>query len=266
MKFVESDSSGSSVQGAPSWPGAVQGAPSWPPFCSSTLLPFPESYSTVQVLLICRRDSLSFIEFVRGKYSISDRTYLYTLLKGMTKAEHAHIRSHTFRQLWDTMWGSSSHTHKNDYDNSSRKYAILAPTLSALLDANPTEWTEPEWGFPKGRKNQNESELGSAVREFQEETNLTRYQYKILYNVEPLSESFTGSNDVSYCHKYYMAVCGNDQEVALSTQNHHMAREIGQIGWFTLDEALHKLRPENTTKRELIQRIGRFARTFYCVE
>jgi len=216
------------------------------------------------VLLICRRDSLSFIEFVRGKYSTTDTTYLLSLLKGMTVTEQAKIRSMTFDELWKSLWGSASHTHKADYEASHRKYHSLPADLGSLLDRNPTTWTEPEWGFPKGRKNPHESDLQCAMREFYEETNLGRHTYSLLQNIQPIVESFVGSNHVSYCHKYVIAMCDSDQAVALTPLNPDMCREVGQIGWFTIDEALAKLRPENTTKRDILNRIERLLHTM-CV-
>jgi len=202
----------------------------------------------VKYLLICRRDSLSFIEFVRGKYSVSEPAYLYTLLTNMTRAEHEKIRSMTFEALWRSVWGSAADTHKTDFENSLRKYKTLA--IGALLDAHLAKWDEPEWGFPKGRRNVNETDLAGAIREFREETNLRDNQFQILQNVLPLVESFRGSNQIQYCHKYYLAMCPQDTAVAVHHENIHMSREIGNIGWFTFEEALVKLRPPE--KQEIL--------------
>ena len=233
----------------------------WKSFCSED----DEAPSeTLQVLLIRRRDSLSFIEFVRGKYSLTDRTYLHYLLEGMTQEEHEKLRTLTFQQLWNRMWGEMAHTHKNDFETSGRKYSLLKPTLEEILDAHPTTWLEPEWGFPKGRKNPMESDLDCAMREFHEETNVSRYQYNILMNVSPLVETFVGSNQVSYCHKYYLAVCPSDLTVTTHNNNPHMAREIGEIGWFPLNEAIERLRPESVAKRDLLVRIEQCMKTV-CV-
>jgi 8-oxo-dGTP pyrophosphatase MutT (NUDIX family) len=223
----------------------------------------------LQFLLVRRRDSLSFIEFVRGKYSLADRDYIGSLLRGMSQGEQEKIRTQTFDELWRGVWGEAAGTHRMDYDASERKYRHLAPTredLITLLAAHPSLWTEPEWGFPKGRRNPYESDLTGALREFMEETNLRRGEYKVIQNVEPLVETFIGSNNVQYCHKYYLAVCPENQEVALDRSNPHMAREIGDIGWFTIEEALTKIRPESVEKRELVLKVGRILRNFCPVE
>jgi 8-oxo-dGTP pyrophosphatase MutT (NUDIX family) len=220
------------------------------PITSYGIIAMHQVLDSVKYLLICRRDSLSFIEFVRGKYSISEPTYLYTLLENMTEAEHAKIRSLPFETLWRSVWGSAADTHKTDFENSLRKYKML--DMAAELAAHPAKWIEPEWGFPKGRRNVNESDLAGAIREFKEETNLTDAQFRILHNVVPLVESFRGSNQIQYCHKYYLAISPPDTEVAVHHENIHMSREIGNIGWFTLEEALTKLRPPE--KQEILMK------------
>lgn len=216
----------------------------------------------LEFLMICRRDSLSFIEFVRGKYN--DRAYLNSLFQGMTQREHDKIRALTFDELWRSVWGSAADTHKVDHENSYRKYKALG-SIGTLLDTNPTTWTEPEWGFPKGRRNLNESDISGALREFKEETNLGSEHIQLIQNIPPLIETFLGSNKVQYCHKYYLAVCKNGQEVAIDHTNPHMSREIGAIGWFQLEEALTKIRPQATEKRDILKRAHGLLRAFYPV-
>jgi 8-oxo-dGTP pyrophosphatase MutT (NUDIX family) len=226
-----------------------------------------DNANELQFLLIQRRDSLSFIEFVRGKYSITETEYISKLFRNMTRKEQEKIRSMNFDELWNSVWGNTSHTHRNDYENSERKYnAFGRDTILKMLDSNPSEWEEPEWGFPKGRRNPYENDIACAVREFVEETNLKKSDFNILQNIRPLSETFFGSNQVHYCHKYYLAICKKDLCVELSKENPFMAREIGNIQWLTLDEALQKIRPDNVEKREILLKAGRILRNFCPIE
>ena len=41
-------------------------------------------------------------------------------------------------------------------------------SLTSLIKNSKTNWTEPEWGFPKGRRNYLENDLTCAIREFKE--------------------------------------------------------------------------------------------------
>jgi 8-oxo-dGTP pyrophosphatase MutT (NUDIX family) len=222
----------------------------------------------IEYLLIQRKDSLSFVEFTRGKYNTDDDEYIGRLLRGMTKGEQELVRTKTFDELWKGVWGESSgvRSHKNDYDNSQKKFEIIQEKLPRLLDANPTKWIEPEWGFPKGRRNPHESDMMCAIREFQEETALRRQDFILIQNTLPISETFFGSNQVHYCHKYYIALCNKDIEVNMNMNNPHMAREIGAIKWCSLDEALTKIRPDNVEKREILLKAGKILRNFYPIE
>lgn len=222
---------------------------------------------SIQFLLIQRKDSLAFVEFIRGKYNPYEDEYLGRLLRGMTQKEQSSILSKSFEQLWHSVWGESSNvkSHKNDYDSSDKKFLIIKDRLRELIKSNPTKWTEPEWGFPKGRRNPHESDINCAIREFQEETGLKRTDFTIIQNTYPISETFFGSNQVHYCHKYYIAICNTSVEVEMNMENLHMAREIGAIKWCTLDEATSKIRPDNVEKREILLKAGKIMRNFHPV-
>jgi 8-oxo-dGTP pyrophosphatase MutT (NUDIX family) len=233
------------------------------PFISSGIYT-PSGY---EYLLIQRKDSLSFVEFIRGKYSINNMPYVIQLFQGMTKLEHQRILMTNFEDLWQSVWGSGSITHKMDYENSKLRYTELAGEdgrgIHRIIAENPSVWDEPEWGFPKGRRNPRESDIRCALREFEEETNIPRSQIQIIANVQPLTETFLGSNHVHYCHKYYLGMCNSNTIAELNISNPHMFREIGAICWLPLDLALQKIRPDNVEKREILLKTGSILRN-YC--
>jgi 8-oxo-dGTP pyrophosphatase MutT (NUDIX family) len=222
---------------------------------------------SLQFLLIQRKDSLAFVEFIRGKYNPYDEEYIGRLFRGMTKGEQGHILTKTFDELWNFVWGESSSikSHKNDYENSEKKFLIIKDKITDLIKNNESKWDEPEWGFPKGRRNPRESDLNCGIREFQEETGLLRQDFTVIQNTQPISETFFGSNQVHYCHKYYIAVCNKSTEAVMNTNNPHMVREIGGIKWCSLDEAIAKIRPDNVEKREILLKAGKIMRNFYPV-
>jgi 8-oxo-dGTP pyrophosphatase MutT (NUDIX family) len=230
-----------------------------------------EHAGTIQFLLIRRKDSLRFVDFVRGKYDITDTDYLKQMLGNMTHSERDFLRTTTFEDLWKRVWGSASiRNYKIDYDMSKSRFETLQTTLTEdgktllqhLIDTTTSHWEHPEWGFPKGRRNSRESDIECAIREFEEETGLRRDQFKIVQNMEPLCETFYGDNHVHYCHKYYLAQAPSTLSIEMLTDHPHMAREISAIGWFTLDEALHMIRSENIEKREVLLRASGILRNF----
>lgn len=234
-----------------------------------------ENANKLQFLLIQRRDSLGFVEMMRGKYQLSDYRYISTQMKGMTKKERERFLNMSFQDLWSELWGvdSTSTQYKSEKENSRLKFEALREqglindkgekkTLGEIFDQLGPGWETPEYGFPKGRRDLNETERDCALRELWEETGISSNQIKVIENSDPIQETFFGSNNVHYCHKYLIAYLKPNVEVKYDPTNEHMKQEIGDIGWYTLEEALEKIRPENVEKREVLLRAQSLLRNF----
>ncbi len=221
----------------------------------------------LQFLLIKRRDSIAFLEFMRGKYNPSDEAYIGVLLRNMTISEQDRLLQFTFDELWNTMWGviSNVRSHKNNYESSEKKYQQIRVDLPRYIQENRSQWTEPEWGFPKGRRNPHEHDMQCAMREFQEETGLKRSDFTVISNTHCITETFFGSNQVHYCHKYYLAICPSSIQVKWDSADYYMSREIGAIEWCSLEEAIARIRPDNIEKREILLKAGKIMNNYYPV-
>ena len=122
----------------------------------------------------------------------------------------------------------------------------------ALMRDNLSEYTEPEWGFPKGRRMRGETDLACAVREFNEETNVPRDAYVLLNNIL-LEETFTGLNGVRYKHIYYVALLIHPELINLTQKFTPMQRrEISGLAWKTLREAESLIRPHHVERRAML--------------
>ena len=233
-------------------------------------------FQHVEVLLIQRRDSLGYVDLLRGKYSVNDADYIRKQIHGMTDAERKKLVEKDFDVLWAEMWGAESadQQYKKDKENSRHKLMAIREGITLDISGNSANlqdfvnectvhWDTPEWGFPKGRRDGNETDLDCALREMREETGLTEHDVVMIHNLEPLNETFFGSNHVHYCHKYFILYVPDGSQVKYDSGNLHMRREIGNIGWFPLNEALQKIRSDNVEKREILLRVGTLLRN-YC--
>lgn len=243
---------------------------------SHTMTGLESVFPNIEVLLIQRRDSLGFVDLLRGKYSIHDVDYIKRQIAGMTAQERTKILTKDFDSLWADMWGSESTDiqYKKDKENSRNKLLALREgitldvsgtraTLEDFIRECPTSWDTPEWGFPKGRRDGYETDLDCALREMKEETGLRDSDIQVIYNLEPLNETFFGTNRIHYSHKYFVVYVPDGNQVKFDGSNPHMRREIGGIAWFSLNDALQKLRPDNIEKREILLRVGTLLRN-YC--
>ena len=94
------------------------------------------SEGPLQVLMICRKDSLRFVEFIRGKYSIKDDDYIKQLMCNMTATERELIATYTFAELWNHVWGTTNpRNYRTDFEQSQDKFNELRTTgvLAQLL-------------------------------------------------------------------------------------------------------------------------------------
>jgi 8-oxo-dGTP pyrophosphatase MutT (NUDIX family) len=237
------------------------------PSVFSKALHLPSRIDSLEFLLIQRKDSLSFVVFIRGKYNLNESAYIITLLKGMTSKEQQALLTRSFDQLWHDVWGDSagSRSHRSEYESSDRKFSQLASRLPEWIQENPSRWVEPEWGFPKGRRNPYESDIHCALREFQEESGIRSSDISLIQNTHSIAETFVGSNQVHYCHKYYIAVCNQMTEATMNQENFYMMREVGAIQWCSLEDAIAKIRPDNVEKREILLKAGKIMKNFHPV-
>ena len=216
----------------------------------------------VEFLMIQRKDTLGYIEFMRGKYNINNSDYIQSLFNQMTNSELERIEAIDFETLWNSLWDYQiSRQYKQEYDNALEKYNLLkaggvedmpVKKLAEYIESASREWTTPEWGFPKGRRSLRESEISCALREFGEETGLTETQCIIIKNLMPLEENFLGGNRIQYRHRYFLAYCRQNTQVKIDSSNKIMNREISDIKWVSYKDAMELIRPYNIEKRQIL--------------
>jgi 8-oxo-dGTP pyrophosphatase MutT (NUDIX family) len=213
----------------------------------------------LQFLMIRRKDTLGFMDFMRGKYSIYNKEYLLNLLNEMTIHEKSGLLSNGFTELWGKLWCNQSGQYIQEERSSRDKFETLISgvmthdgdnyTLASLIEESNScsQWEEAEWGFPKGRRNHNEKDIDCALREFEEETGYRGNA--TIENLQPFEEIFMGSNFKSYKHKYYLMKV--DSDICRPFDE----TEVSKIEWKTYDECLASIRSYNLEKKRVIEDI-----------
>ena len=215
--------------------------------------------NNIKFLMIRRRHTLGFIEFMRGRYKIDNVDGIIFLFQQMTNAEISLIKSSSFDELWSELWFGEPkiNVHDVEYKHAKDKFNKLKNSeeidlnLQFYLENVVSSWLEAEWGFPKGRRNYHEDNMDCAIREFEEETNLAPDDYYILKNIPSIEEEFIGTNGVKYKHIYYVGLISDSKSIN-NGNTVFPAGEIGDMGLFTYEEAVKLIRPYHTERKKLL--------------
>ena len=225
---------------------------------------FRSSDVGLQFLMIRRKDSFGYIDFIRGKYSTYNIEHIQNIVDEMSIHEKERLMNESFDKLWNLMWGGNTNfQYKTEELSSAKKFYTIKngvqvneekKTLNDIIQNSKTNWTETEWEFPKGRRNYQEKDMDCAVREFEEETGISKDKIQIVENIIPFEEIFIGTNYKSYKHKYFLAYISENTENQ-NLLNDFQKTEVSKLEWKTIDECLKSIRPYNLEKKKLINNI-----------
>lgn len=222
------------------------------PITSIGIIVFRKVNEEYQYLMIRRKDTLGYVDFTRGKFIVTQKECILNMLIQMTSSE-----KESLLRRYDQARSGNEAGIKDKILELIR--GVILPTgeyydlKSLILESkNVYDWPDPEWGFPKGRRNANESDYNCAVREFSEETGYSPKILNNIRNVVPFEETFTGSNYNSYRHKYYLMFVSYEDSIV----NHkYQKAEVSGMDWFPLSECQRLIRPYNIEKKKLIQHV-----------
>jgi 8-oxo-dGTP pyrophosphatase MutT (NUDIX family) len=214
--------------------------------------------NNITFLLIQRRHSIAFMDFIRGKYKIDNIDQINYLFQYMNPDEIKSIDIKDFDDLWKEMWNNDSTRVNNtrEYNMAKNKFNQLKSDNNLELNLNffinnvTSLYKTNEWGFPKGRKNHSETPLECALREFSEETNIKLSDIKLVSNINPIEENLLGTNGIPYRHIYYIAETSIENNIQIENNN-----EIGNLGFFNYNDAKNLIRDYHTEKKNILQYI-----------
>jgi 8-oxo-dGTP pyrophosphatase MutT (NUDIX family) len=236
--------------------------------------------NNVEILLIKKRYTYAFQSFVMGNYKNNDIKYIKYLFNNMCFSEKIDIIGMQFNQMWRRIWLNNPQNHFNISDiyqmsnfdkpidrfsnaeiykvffqkkNRFEKYFLKDGGKKLRQLIAQSQDSEIIWEIPKGRSNENETNIDSAIREFYEETSISSDKYRILYDVEPIIDSFV-DNDIIYKNIFYLAVLRNEKILIpkINYKNFSQVSEVEQIKWISLEE-IKFLNLENDIKNRLVK-------------
>ena len=232
----------------------------------------------IQFMMVSRRFSLGFIEFIRGNYSVSDTKSIIMLFEQMYDEEILFIQENDYDTILYIFLNRNNETkeivlnriyegkYSSEYCEAKIKFNILLNSSDENIDVPldlcfytkhiKPKWKSPEWGFPKGRRDKHtEENMTCACREFEEETGYKNNDYVVLNKIEPIEERLTGTNGIKYKHIYYLSLNNKNENIEISEFDKY---EIGEIKWFSYDEAMSNIRPYHIEKKKVLTRVYLF--------
>lgn len=227
--------------------------------------------NNIKFLLIQRKNSLSFVEFIRGRYYFDNLQYICNLILRMSIHEQKILLDSNFEKLWCNLWNITSvrDCHESEFNTSKTKFNKLKEglicqfnktipifiRLETIIKMNQSIYSTPEWELPKGRKNIEELELTCSKREFKEETNISEDKYTLLLNDNQFIEKYVGSDGVTYRNNYFLAEL-NNYTIDIKLENTRLQlNEIGNIKWVTYNEAIKLIRDYNIPKKNILHEV-----------
>ncbi len=214
---------------------------------------FNEYNDMISFLLVNRRHSLNYIDFIRGKYNVNDTKLIYNICSFMSSHEIEMIKNNDFNNLWSELWLKNAYKKKylEEMKLSNIKFTHLKNM--GVLNKITTEYSSTEWEIPKGRKNSNETNLKCAIREFKEETSLEIDDYHIISSLDPIHDLFIGTNNKEYKHIFYTSIANEDINNIEIKNN-----EISEVRWCKWSELNDLIRPYNNNKINILTSVFLF--------
>ena len=129
------------------------------PVTSYGIILFRSSLNGLQFLMLRRKDSFGYIDFIRGKYSPYNIEHVQSIINEMSVDEKEKILSESFDNLWKNMWGNMTNLqYRSEESASNKKFDLIMSgiflddvkiTLKDIIERSETKWKETEWEFPK---------------------------------------------------------------------------------------------------------------------
>ena len=218
--------------------------------------------NNIEYLLVKRKQTYNYIYLIKGLYKI-DLENIINSINLLTQYEYNKFITNDFDILWKDILGDNCFESNllYDYLKAKEKYIFFKKYIFQQIQHKINIiYNDQEWEFPKGKKNNNESNIKCIKREFYEETGIDESKYEILDRLVPLIENIKGSNGINYKHIYYIALLKSNTQIETIKLNFNINHnfKIGDIGLYSINKISNKLRDYNTERKEIINNLKLF--------
>lgn len=208
------------------------------------------------ILLINRKHSIYYLEFMMGKYNVNDIKTLELIFSRITTDEKNKIKNKEFNELWEELWGKIINTYK--YKKINNQFISLKKNVRLIERLyNIKNYDCPEWEFPKGRKNTKEVNIDCAIRELKEETNINKNDYILFKNILPIIEEYVSTNNIKYRICYYVAHYNKDMIDDIVNND-----EVLKIEWININKSGEYIRKYCKSKLKVINTLKSIINTY----
>lgn len=203
----------------------------------------------IELLMIKRRCSYYYNDFVMGHYNRNDEARLIALFNNMSAEEKVTISRLNFSQMWYRVWFDIP--DRNARDKVAQEHYIRFMRCKEIFEKNfmndhgdylrillnRSHSCETPWEIPKGRKaDPKEKDLNAAIREVWEETGLNPDEY-VLLGEQPLVNTYIYDN-TKYVNTFYIALLKPEcrRELRIDYSNNQQVAEAIDIRYIPLNE------------------------------
>jgi 8-oxo-dGTP pyrophosphatase MutT (NUDIX family) len=196
-----------------------------------------------EMLAICKRYTYAYSMFVFGRYMNQD-SRIISLFNSMTLDEKMDIMSFDFARMWSRIWADTKRVQvyyrsKNKFETFFCATEAKQNRLLRIIQSSKQN-SQRIWEIPKGRKKDDEeSDIHCAVREFGEETGVNKSHYSIhdakrtysFVDVNPANDQRT-----KFVYIYYAASAHNGINPHVNFSVRDQINEVSEIRWLSVNE------------------------------
>lgn len=244
------------------------------PITSYGVILFTYINKSPKIVMIQRKDSLCYIEIIRGKYTLKNIKLIKLLLTRISNEEKKNILNKNFEDLWKELWlldNIEETKYMKEFNKSKKLFNSLKNgyminknfyKLENFLKDITKYYDSTEWEFPKGKKKNGETFLEASERELQEETNINSDDYEIIKNIKQIQEEFIGENNIKYKNIYYIGHCNNVNNIKIDHTDKGQISEVKNVMLKSKEECINSIREYNKTKKDLVELVYNFLENY----